>query len=208
MIRVPRPDQILPFCIAKKPDPSVFVPAAPQKLLGPDIVSRNDDPQKGWSEIGGVHVFVYEGVDENAIELAGHYWEPYKIDDAISLHLISTSPVNEGQYHQELTEDLLTTVLNGYPKLTFERFTFHEDWRTTPVFPYQDATGRGFPEDAVVDGQNKFVFSRAELERFPVRCARLNRLGRIKKDGRPPNLLWHEIQPISSSADNCGPINI
>jgi hypothetical protein len=205
---LPAPDNILQFCDYRRPPDSAFAPNLVPKLKRPKVVQRNDN-STGWNEIASVNVLEYTGVDMDRVQLEGHPWEPYVIDDAISLHFISTSLTQEGQVHLAETEAVLHRIIDPYPGLTFELFTFNDDWRTTPVGPLVDWAGA--PEQAVATSATppgRFAFSRAELEDIPSRTARINRLGRIKQDGRPPALLWHETQALAAEPSNCGPIDV
>jgi hypothetical protein len=204
-IWLPRPNRILPFCIARKPPLSAFLPNSQPTLPG-DLVVQRDDTQTGWPEIASVHVLEYQGVDANRVQLERHYWEPYVVDDAISLHVIATSLTPEGKAHVQDTEAVLRKVISGYPGLRFENFSFHDDWRTTPVTPLTAHAAP--PEDAVTTLQGRFALSRAELEDIPPRAVRIGRLGRIKQDGRSPGILWHETQPLFTEESNCGPIDV
>jgi hypothetical protein len=204
-IRVPRPNRILPFCIARKPPLSAFLPNSRPKLPSGQVVQRLDT-LTGWPEIASVHVLEYQGVDANRVHLERHYWEPYVVDDAISLHVIATSLTPEGKAHLQDTDGVLRKVVSGYPGLKFEDFSFHDDWRTTPVSPL--VLHAAPPEDAVTTPQGRFALSRAELEDIPSRTVRIGRLGRIKQDGRSPGSLWHETQPLYTEESNCGPIDI
>jgi hypothetical protein len=205
-IWLPRPNRILPFCIATKPPASAFLPNS-QPLLPANLVARRRDTGAGWSEVASVQVLEYQGVDENRVQLEGHLWEPYAIGDAISLHLLATSLKPEGKAHLADTDAAMLKVVAGYPGLDFELFCFHDDWRTTVLNPPL-ALHPGLPEDAVVTPQGQFAFSRAQLEDIPSRTVRIGRLGRIKQDGRPPGSLWHETQPLYTEESNCGSIDI
>jgi hypothetical protein len=204
-IWLPRPNRILPFCISKSPPPSAFLPNSHSRLTANQVVRRNDN-LTGWTEIASVHVLEYLGVDATRVQLERHYWEPYVVDDAISLHIIATSLTPEGEAHVQDTEDVLSKVISGYPRLTFERFSFNDDWRTT--LPNPLILRAAPPEDALTTPQGRFAFSRAELEDIPSRTTRIGRLGRIKRDGRPPGSLWHETQPLFTETSNCGPIDV
>src|SRR5262249_25056040 len=79
----------------------------------PGFIARRKDTGLQFPELATVHVLCYDYDDENEVFLEGHYWEPTPTGDAISLHLISTSPGLEGTEHQIVTEDAMTKLIHG-----------------------------------------------------------------------------------------------
>ena len=172
-----------------------------------NVVRRDDNAvqvEKEWKRIATVQVLIYDYPDENEVALDGHYWEPCTTDRAISLHIISTSEGPISLAHEDETSRVLRKVIQGYPRLIFERPLFAPAWVDTKnlgdLGPSLKATGNQFITTAT---EQRFAFSQAELEYISARATRLGRLGRIKQQGRPLDAVWHEGDPLDDRLSNC-----
>jgi hypothetical protein len=182
------------------------------------IDNGTPNPTPIATDVATVHVLIYEYSDENDVVLDGHYWEPYSIGGAISLHIISTSQQQEGAQHETETQAVLGSIIKNYPKLTIADPPI-PSWRfpKDPTNPRNPKAGFGnlalaklqqctipwFQDCVATDPGNEFAFSLAELEDYSQRCTRLNRLGRIQQLGRPLASLWDEPDPLGEPLRTC-----
>jgi hypothetical protein len=162
-----------------------------------------------FTKVASVHVLVYDYLDENEVRLDNHSWEPYSNDGSISLHIISTSLVKEGQEHEEATEAVMHKVLQGYPGLEFKKNPrpLAAPW-IDPLHPYYNRgallpEGDHMLEPAARGGRPAFAFALAELEHPTARILRLERLGMIIRGQRSIAGLWQESDVLGDRVCNC-----
>lgn len=182
---VPKPNEILCLLLAK--EAGCLVGAAARQTLA-DVL-----------------VFVYQYNDENQVLLDGHYWQPSSTGDAISLHVISTSEVIEGEDHEIRTQRALRDVFKSFPGTQYFQVA-PGSWRD----PQNAArfgnlgAGRRVVDGRVVEPGNLFAFALAELEHPAPRLQRLNRLGRMHQEKRRIEGLWQRPDPLVSEMSSCG----
>lgn len=183
------------------PDPADYV-----------VKRRHGRPTFNEKSVATVVVLVYDYQDENEVRLQGHYWEPCPVQNAISLHIISTSEIPETLEHEEITQDVMAEVLRGYPGLDFKRQprplaspwvdTKHSGYGLTAVAPKSNIA-LGARQQHLVNGNGDYAFLLAELEYPAARAARLARLGRMIESPWTIASAWHDPDALSDQLSNC-----
>jgi hypothetical protein len=196
---------------------TLFLPS-PKEIIEMLIVGEPGTPvastksgQAIFPQLSMMVVLAYDYDDENEVRLDGHYWQGACTDNAMSLHIVSTSPEREGEDHERHTEAALNELIVVYPGLTFPKPSPPAPaWSDTanPDFDPSLAVGalQAGREYLMIGGE--FAFAAAELEPFTARCVRLDRLGRLKQEGRPLEEVWYEPDELGASACNCGTIHV
>jgi len=194
----------------------------PKEILGlllaenTPYVARTKSGALTFDSLATVPVLVYDYGDENEVLLEGHYWETSPIGASTSLHIISTSEEQEGQEHEEETEDVLHRVLRNYPGVEYRSNPrpLAAAW-IDPLSPMRPGFGKlqtpnvslRVQGEHVIEGTTgKLAFALAELEYPTLRLARLARLGRLKRGKLPIGSLWRSPDPIFERLSNCGTI--
>ena len=177
-----------------------------------NYVVKRKDGKKTFNDVATVVVLNYTYRDENEVRLKGHYWEPCPVQNAISLHIISTSETPEPLEHEEITQDVMAEVLRGYPGLDFKRNPRplaspwidpnHPGYGRTAVAPGASVT-LGHKQHQLVDNKGNYAFRPAELEYPAARAARLARLGRMIESTFPIASAWHDPDALSDQTSNC-----
>jgi hypothetical protein len=194
-LRLPRPQGILGLLLAKDQDYVV-------RTKRPSNISE-------FKSVATMQVLVYDYQDENGVFLDQHYWEPCPSGGAMSLHIISMSEEQEGQEHQDETEDVMNEVLRNYPGLEYK---YPRPLAGTWIDPRSPSYGSlesgpigliAQGEYIVESGSGRLAFAQAELEPFTLRFARLGRLGRLKRANRPIGSLWRDPDPLGDRVSNC-----
>lgn len=191
--------------------------ATPRPTRPPDpadyVVKRRDGSHTfNERSVATVVVLVYDYQDENEVRLQGHYWEPCPVQNAISLHIISTSETPETLEHEEITQDVMAEVLRGYPGLTFKRNPRplaapwvdprYSGYGLESVGPTSSATLKPVQQH-LTDGTGNYAFLQAELEYPAARAARLARLGRMIESPWAIASAWHDPDALSDQLSNC-----
>jgi hypothetical protein len=180
-------------------------------------VVQTNDKKQSFPNIATVQVLIYHYSDENNVLLQGHTWEPCSTRNAISLHIISTSPEPEGEEHEQTTDNILHNVLKNYPGLKFKNAPrpLVASWIDPPDDPkdltdprhnFGDYSPLQRNGDHFQDSNGNFAFLHAELEHLTLRNARLGRLGRLMQQQRNIESVWSDPEPLADRASNCATI--
>lgn len=172
-----------------------------------------------WPQVSTVHILTYDIPDPSLLQLSGHRWEPYSVGGGISLHIVSAEERYAGLEHESYMEDGLRRLIQGYPGLRLQDRAPVPDWNSDEVqdslrargYSIADGppllkpaqTGAGAPYTLHARYQNQYAFALAEMEDVPATRRRLGMLGRMFKQGRPLNSLWHEPSPIGDDVTSC-----
>jgi hypothetical protein len=198
------------YPITKRRRAATVIVPRPVEILGllrtqySDYALRlNSIPVVNYPLVSDVLVLVYTYDHANQVLLDGHYWQPCLTPDAISLHLIATSEVPESAQHVADTEDALSEVFTDYPGCSYKRLNA-PPWMDSqhPRFGLPS----GFSDDGgyIIDSNRDFAFALAELESPQARARRLERLGRMHRERRRINCLWHRPDPLCADITACG----
>jgi len=179
-----------------------------------NYVVRRKDGKHTFNEniLATAVVLTYDYKDENDVRLRGHYWEPCLVQNAISLHIISTSETPETREHEEITEDVMAEVIRGYPGLDFNRKPRplaspwidpnHLGYGLASVTPNPNSTLKP-QQQHLIDDSGNYAFLLAELEYPAARAARLARLGRMIESPLAIASAWHDPDALSDQTSNC-----
>jgi len=199
---VDRPNEVLGLLLARKSGRLKATPA---------------NPATAFQDLAEVLVLVYDFSDENQVLLKNHYWQPSATGGAISLHVIATSEVMEGKQHEDDTQQALQAVFQtpfpgieynpGPPKPLVASWVDpkHSDFGDLNDRRGGANTRRQHHGEYVIEQNNLLAFARAELEHPASRAQRLNRLGRMYREKRRIEGLWHRPDPLDGAdMSSCG----
>jgi hypothetical protein len=178
-------------------------------------VARWNAPQPAgvpsyYDSLAEVVVLVYGYADETQVLLNKHSWEPYSVHGGISLHVIATSEVLEGKQHEDDTDGALRTVFGpSYPGLTYTVTPPRPQaspWRDPVSQNFGDKQGLQERGGRLYESNGDLAFALAELEHPAPRAQRLERLGRMHRQGRRIESVWRRPDPLTGSCV-CGPVS-
>jgi hypothetical protein len=200
LANVPRP-----FTVTQRRRHATVIVPKPIEILGflrAGDVELHTTPPLRSPTLAEMLVLVYDYADANQVLLQGHYWQPSTTPDSISLHLISTSEVPEGAQHIADTEDALSEVFLHYPGMQYN-VRPGPAWMDSKHPNFGNLAGRRESRGSVLEPNDNFAFSLAELENPAARARRLERLGRMHRQMRRIDCLWNRPDPICADEGAC-----
>jgi hypothetical protein len=187
---VPKPTQILGLLFAAPVGPAALPLATSNngKIVVPTLPS--------------VLVFQYSFTNPQDVRLENHPWQPYAVDDSISLHIIATSPLPEPKQHDADTNKAMAKLMPGYPGFTFNQ-SAQPEWQWTATPSYGSLGGLTPVGDRFEKPGGGLAFLQAELEHFASRTQRVALLARLYQENRRLKFAWTVPAPLGMDPSNC-----